>query len=151
MDNNFNGNNYGNNNQYQQNGYQQNGYQQNGYQQNQYQNQGYQQPNGYQPNQYQNQNPYGYQQPNQFGQQNFGYPAANMPNVNTYLILVIVGFVLGVIWGCLSIGPYNKLKQAVSFNDYDGAMRNAKKIKTVTIIGAAFNVLFLFIRIAASS
>lgn len=141
MDNNFNGNNYGNNNQYQQ---------PNGYQQNQYQNQGYQQPNGYQPNQYQNQNPYGYQQPNQFGQQNFGYPAANMPNVNTYLILVIVGFVCGVIWGCISIGAYNKLKQAVSFNDYDGAIKNANKIKTVTIIGVIVNILFIIIRISLS-
>ena len=36
-----------------------------------------------------------------------------MPSKGFYLFLVIVGFLFGILWGALSISPYNKLKAAV--------------------------------------
>lgn len=74
-----------------------------------------------------------------------------MPNKTTYLFLVILGFLMGIIWGALSISPYNKLKTAVDNNDAVVAAENAKKIRTYVIIGVVFNVLFVFVRGALSA
>ena len=91
----------------------------------------------------QNQYPY-YDQRSQFGmQQPYAMPVGNMPNMNLYLTLVILGFVLGVIWGALSISPYNRMKQAVAANNAAEAQNCAKKIKTIFIIGVVVNVLVL--------
>ena len=67
-----------------------------------------------------------------------------MPNQSIYLVLVIVGFVLGLIWGALSISPYNKMKAAIQSGDVATAQANAKKIRIFVIIGVVLNVL-LFI------
>ncbi|MBR1758637.1 MAG: CD225/dispanin family protein [Lachnospiraceae bacterium] len=68
----------------------------------------------------------------------------NMPSKTTYLVLTIVGFVFGLIWGILCISPYNKLKVAVDEGDVETAQANAKKIRTFVIIGIVLNIL-LFI------
>ena len=67
-----------------------------------------------------------------------------MPSKGGYLALVILGFVLGIIWGVLSISPYQKLKAAVDSGDVYTAQENAKKIRRFVIIGVVLNVL-LFI------
>lgn len=65
----------------------------------------------------------------------------DLPKKDTYLALLILGFVLGLIWGLLSWGPYKKLKEAIEIGDSDEAWANAKKIRTYVIIGAVINVL----------
>ena len=34
-----------------------------------------------------------------------------MPSKGGYLALVILGFLLGILWGALSISPYNKMSR----------------------------------------
>ena len=101
---------------------------------------------GQQP--YQAQQPYQGQQPYQ-AQQAGGYiypsvdvPTGPMPNPSVYLVLVILGFVLGIIWGVLSVSPYKKMKEAIAANNSYVANANAKKIRTFFIIGVIVNVLF---------
>lgn len=72
----------------------------------------------------------------------------NMPSTGLYLALTIIGFFLGVLWGALSISPYNKLKAAVAAGDADEANANAKKIRTYFIIGLVLNVLIIIGRVA---
>ena len=74
----------------------------------------------------------------------------NMPNKTTYLILVIIGFVAGILWGILSISPYTKLKAAVDAGDVETAQANAKKIRIFVIIGIVINVLAIIGRLAQS-
>ena len=101
---------------------------------------GYQQPYG---------QPGGYQQP--YGQPG-GYPQYNqvpsgpMPSKGLYLFLVILGFFCGILWGALSIGPYNRMKQAIFANDSVEAHAQAKKILTFVLIGLAINVVFIIVR-----
>ena len=71
-----------------------------------------------------------------------------MPNKTVYLILVILGFILGIIWGALSLSPYNKMKVAINNGDVITAKANAKKITMFVLIGVAVNVLVFFGRIA---
>ena len=171
---------YGNVNGYQQpntpNGYQQantpNGYQQpyapNGYQQPNTPN-GYQAPvngaNGYQ----QPYNPNGYQPPVNGAN---GYPqpydmngyrsfddamnsnqvvnSGDMPNAGLYLFLLIVGFLCGILWGLLSLGPYKRMKAAIEANDSVEAKKNANKILIFAIIGVVLNVMVLIGNLAQS-
>ena len=74
-----------------------------------------------------------------------------MPSKNGYLALVIIGFILGVLWGALSIGPYNDMKQAIEVGNVDEARKNAKKIRTFFIIGLVVNVLIVLGQVAAAS
>ena len=130
--------------------------------------------NQYNPNNnpYQQQGQFGTQQPNPYNQQQVQYgdpsfgtqqqyngqqyggqqfqqvPAGSMPNPNTYLVLVIIGFVCGVIWGALTVSNYTKLKQAVAANNYAMAQDCAKKIRTVIIIGVIINVLVFIGRLS---
>ena len=64
-----------------------------------------------------------------------------MPSQGGYLALVILGFVLGILWGALSISPYRKMKAAINSGDVETAQANAKKIRTYVIIGIVLNVL----------
>ena len=64
-----------------------------------------------------------------------------MPSQGTYLALVIVGFLLGIIWGAISIPQYKNLKLAISSGDVETAQACAKKIRTYIIIGLVVNVL----------
>ena len=69
-----------------------------------------------------------------------------MPEKGFYLFLVIFGFVIGILWGALSISPYNKLKAAVDSGDYETANANAKKIRTYVIIGVVINAVVIVVR-----
>ena len=71
-----------------------------------------------------------------------------MPSKSTYLVLVIVGFLFGILWGLLSLSPYNKLKVAVDNGDVEEATANAKKIRIFVIIGVVLNILVLIGRMA---
>ncbi len=69
-----------------------------------------------------------------------------MPSKGFYLFLVIVGFLFGILWGALSISPYNKLKAAVDSGDAETANANAKKIRIYVIIGVVLNVVIFIFR-----
>ena len=69
---------------------------------------------------------------------------SDMPKVSTYRVLLILGFLLGIIWGALSYKPYKNLKAAVEAGDVNEAQANAKKIRIFVIIGIVVNV-FAFI------
>ena len=66
-----------------------------------------------------------------------------MPNQGLYLFLLILGFLCGIIWGALSIGPYNRMKAAIAANDAVEAKKNAKKILIFALIGVVINVLLI--------
>ncbi len=112
-----------------------------------------QQNNPYQQNsQYQQNNPYPqnnpYQQPMQ---QNGTYYGASpevqkMPSKGLHLTLVILGFFLGIIWGALSIGPYQGMNIAIQNGDAETARQNAKKVRMFFFIGLGVNILVLFAR-----
>ena len=77
-----------------------------------------------------------------------GYNAENMPGKGFHLFLVILGFLLGVIWGALSVGPYKKMKEAITAGDSAEAWANARKIRRFVLIGVVVNVLFIIGKIA---
>ena len=70
-----------------------------------------------------------------------------MPNKTTYLILVIVGFVCGIIWGILALGPYNKMKEAIAAENVEEAWTYAGKVKKFIIIGIIVNIVIVFFNI----
>lgn len=67
-----------------------------------------------------------------------------MPKQGTYLFLVIVGFVCGIIWGALAFGPYNKMKEAIAAENAEEAWMYAGKVKKWIIIGIIINVIIFF-------
>ena len=71
-----------------------------------------------------------------------------MPSKGANLAMVIIGFFLGILWGILSIGPYQKLKLAIDNGDVEEAQANAKKIRIFFIIGVVVNVLFIIVSLA---
>lgn len=73
-----------------------------------------------------------------------------MPSVGGHLTMVIFGFIFGVLWGALAIGPFGRMKKAVNEGDSVTAWENAKKVKIFFFIGLAVNVVFLIIRIFAN-
>ena len=73
-----------------------------------------------------------------------------MPSQGGYLALVILGFLLGILWGALSIAPYNKMKAAIANGDAETAQANAKKIRTFVIVGLVINVLLVIGNLAQS-
>ena len=92
---------------------------------------------------------YGDPQYQQYGQPQV--PTGPMPNPTVYLILVILGFLCGIIWGALSIGNYSKLKNAVAMGNSEEANKYAKKIRTVIIIGVVLNVMAIIGTIAQNA
>ena len=66
-----------------------------------------------------------------------------MPSKGSYTILLILGFLLGLVWGILSVGPYRRMNMALQAGDKDSAWENANKIRKWFLIGAAFNILMI--------
>ena len=66
-----------------------------------------------------------------------------MPSKGFHLFLLILGFLLGVIWGILSIGPYRAMTEAIAAGDAETAWINAKKIRKWVLIGIVINVLII--------
>ena len=72
----------------------------------------------------------------------------NMPSTGLYLFLTILGFLFGILWGILCIGPYRTLKVAVANGDGVLAQEQAKKIRIYVIIGVVLNVLIFVAQMA---
>ncbi|MBR0373440.1 MAG: hypothetical protein IJH91_02795 [Mogibacterium sp.] len=70
----------------------------------------------------------------------------DFPSKGLYLGLTIFGFLCGILWGILSIGPYRNMSAAIEAGDAPLAQAYAKKIRTYVIIGVIVNVILLFMR-----
>lgn len=71
-----------------------------------------------------------------------------MPSKGGHLAMVIIGFLLGILWGVLALFPYNKMKAAIDAGDEAEAWANAKKVKIFFWIGVGVNVLFIIGQLA---
>ena len=71
-----------------------------------------------------------------------------MPSKGGHLAMVIVGFLCGILWGILAIGPYNKMKAAIDAGDDAAAWTYSKNVKLYYWIGIAVNILIIIGRMA---
>ena len=75
--------------------------------------------------------------------------AGPMPNPTGALVMVIIGFLCGIIWGALALGHYNKMNNAIAIGDSMTANAEFKKVRTFFIIGIVISVLVIIGRIGA--
>lgn len=73
---------------------------------------------------------------------------AGMPSTTTAIVLIVIGFVCGILWGIIGLTQYFPLKTAVETGDVETASKKFNIIKIVTIIGIVLNVLFIFSQFA---
>lgn len=73
--------------------------------------------------------------------------AADMPNktVCIVLIVLVLGFLSGVIWGAIGVSQYGGLKRAIDQGDVETARKKARIIYIAFGIGIAVNVLYLIV------
>lgn len=76
------------------------------------------------------------------------YPAAKdtddkMPSSVANLILVVVGFLCGVIWGVIALIQYNKMNAAIEQGDVQTAKAKAQNVKIAVGIGVALTLIAL--------
>ena len=74
---------------------------------------------------------------------NNGGNLAGMPNTTTAIILIVVGFICGIIWGVIGLTQYKPMKNAIAMGDAVTANKKFNVIKIATIIGIVINVLFI--------
>ncbi len=82
-----------------------------------------------------------------YNSNNSGY-YQEMPSKGAATFWMVVGFLTGVLWGCLSISPMSRMNKAIADNYPEEAWSNFKKIRMFALIGIAVNVLFIFIKLA---
>ena len=70
----------------------------------------------------------------------------DMPSKGLYTFLLVLGFLLGLIWGALSISPYQNMKKAIDAGNSAEAWEHAGKIKRWILIGVAVNVVLIVLR-----
>ena len=66
---------------------------------------------------------------------------ADMPSTGLATVLVVIGFVCGVIWGIIGFTKLKPMKAAIAAGDVETAKKCFGTIRTVTIIGIVLNVL----------
>ena len=71
-----------------------------------------------------------------------------MPKKGLAVFWMVIGFLTGVLWGCLAISPMSRMNKAIADNYPDEAWRNYKKIRMFALIGIVVNVLFIIISLA---
>ena len=76
----------------------------------------------------------------QYTQQN-AVPSGPMPNKTVHTVLLVLGFLCGILWGLLALGPYKKMSAAIDANNSIEANNQAKKVRIFAIIGIVLNVL----------
>lgn len=74
---------------------------------------------------------------------------SSMPSKGAYLALVILGFLLGILWGLLAIFPYYNMTKAINTGNTAEAWNNAKTIRLILLIGVGCNILLFFAGLAA--
>ena len=66
-----------------------------------------------------------------------------MPSKGKYLALFIINFVMGVLWGLLSINGFVRLNNGINSGNVELAQSGAKKIKTMFIVGLIVNIVII--------
>ncbi len=74
-----------------------------------------------------------------------------MPSVGGHTTMLVFGFIFGVIWGLLALGPYKRMRIAINAGDSIAAWANANKVKLFFFIGLGVNILFMIISFAMNS
>ena len=85
-----------------------------------------------------------------------GYPLDNgvraadgpMPNKTLYTVLLVLGFICGILWGILALGPYKKMNEAINAGNSAEANAQAKKVMIFAVIGIVLNAVILIGRFA---
>ena len=67
----------------------------------------------------------------------------NMPNKTTAVILIVIGFLCGIIWGIFGIVQYSPMKAAIENGDVETAQKKFRNIKIATLIGVILNVVLI--------
>ena len=70
---------------------------------------------------------------------------SSMPSKGAYLALVILGFLLGILWGLLALFPYCNMAKAINTGNTTEAWNNAKTIRLILLIGVGCNILLFFV------
>ena len=70
----------------------------------------------------------------------------SVPNTTIAIVMIVIGFISGFIWGIIGLVNYFPMKAALEVGDYVTAAEKYKIIKIVTIIGIVVNVLFIMSR-----
>ena len=68
---------------------------------------------------------------------------AGMPSTTTAIILIVVGFLCGILWGIIGITQYGSMKKAIEAGDAETANKKFNIIKIATIVGVVLNVLII--------
>ena len=66
-----------------------------------------------------------------------------MPVKGKYTAILVLSFLLGIIWGVLSIRPYMDMTKAINENNLSEAWDNAHQIKNYCLIGVGVNLMLL--------
>lgn len=73
-----------------------------------------------------------------------GSSIAGMPNTTTAIVLIVIGFLCGILWGIIGVVQYGPMKTAIEAGDVETANKKFNVIKIATIIGVVLNVLLIF-------
>ena len=63
-----------------------------------------------------------------------------MPNKNNYIILIVIGFLCGLVWGAFGLTQYSPMVKAINEGDEETAQKKARNIKIATIAGIVVNI-----------
>lgn len=66
-----------------------------------------------------------------------------MPNKRNAIILIVIGFICGIIWGIIGVVQYSPMKAAIEAGDVETAQKKYKIIKIATLIGVILNVVII--------
>ena len=69
----------------------------------------------------------------------------DMPSKGAHIALTIVAWMMGPLWGVLSLIQVIGMNKAINSGDAVEAQAKAKKVKLFAFIGIGVNVLFLII------
>lgn len=68
---------------------------------------------------------------------------SDMPSAGTSMVLIVVGFLCGVVWGAVGLSQYGALKSAIEMGDVETAKKKASFIRNITIAGVVINLLVI--------
>lgn len=70
-------------------------------------------------------------------------PVAGMPNTTVAIVLIVVGFLCGILWGIIGVVQYGPMKRAIEAGDVETAKKKFNIIMIATIIGLVLNVIII--------
>ena len=83
---------------------------------------------------------------NGYNNYNNNYNTGDVPDKTASIIMIVVGFICGILWGALSLYNYTKMKAAYAIGDQFEYDKRFKNIKIFTAIGVVLNAILLMSR-----